>query len=199
MNEPRRGDTNPRGCLCRPAGALGGGGAFHEPGPHGPGYPDTSGCPPVRGAGESATPDSPHTRRTAMPPIGLDTSGPQGYSEPFAYGPLAQLARAPARHAGGHWFKSSTAQFIARPAGRFFGVRSTGQSFVQHIRMRCAGTLWSIAHASDNSGSRDIVDVLDENEEGSLRSTPRYESQGVAPPARLPAADGSGSGWSRLP
>ena len=26
-------------------------------------------------------------------------------------GRLAQLARAPARHAGGHWFKSSTAQF----------------------------------------------------------------------------------------
>ena len=28
----------------------------------------------------------------------------------YARGRLAQLARAPARHAGGHWFKSSTAQ-----------------------------------------------------------------------------------------
>jgi hypothetical protein len=59
------------------------------------------------------TPGSPHSAtytRLLLPfSLLLDETEPHGFNTPCRDGRLAQLVRAPARQAGGHWFESSIA------------------------------------------------------------------------------------------
>lgn len=78
----------------------------------------------------------------------LDTPPPRAYTDAASRGPLAQLARAPARHAGGHWFKSSTAHengplrraiFIEQLSRRAVEKRLTPcQRLDAHRRLGCS-------------------------------------------------------------